>query len=97
MSDEHRQTPSERQHELLMTLATKTPRTGSETVELGQATVGDMKGHYHLKSAVFVRRDEEDWPQFLGRIEQSTADLDAALVRTNADTLTRQLQATLER
>lgn len=88
-----KQTPSERQHELLMTMAAKPPRAGSESVEVGQQTVGDLKGQHYLKAATFVRGESEDWPQFLGRIEQTTTALAERLTRINGEALRRQLEA----
>ena len=95
MTDEtpRRQTPTERQHEALMAVLTKQPKNASSTTEVGEAAVGDKKGQLYLKSHVTVRGDDEDWPQYIGRVEQELADLSAALSKHNADTIRRHLEA----
>ena len=103
MSDEqakpHRVTLSDqlaRQHELLMAAVTKTPPAGAETVTFKQAQVGDLKGQWVCDGLTVRRHDEEDWPQFVGRMQAQLEDVDAELIRRNASLIERQLRQTLD-
>jgi len=73
----------EKQHELLMAAVTKTPPRGSESVTLKQAQVGDLKGRWLCDELKAVRGEDEDWPQFLGRLDGMLADVDEKLMHRN--------------
>lgn len=85
------------QHELLMAAVTKTPPRGSESVTLKQAQVGDLKGRWLCDELRAIRGDEEDWPQYLGRITSMLADVDKLLMAHNAAEIQRQMQATVDK
>lgn len=84
-----------RQHELLMAAVTKAAPTGHESVTLKQAQVGDLKGQWVCDGLSARRGDEEDWPQFLGRLQTMLEDVDVELIRRNASLIERQLRQTL--
>ena len=90
-----RPTPTQAYRELAMAYATKQPRHGDEEIELGQAATGDLKGQLYVKSLKLVRGESEDWPQFLGRIEQTAEQVAETLTRHNADKLRRDLEASV--
>lgn len=84
MEPERRQTPSERTHEVVMALATKTPPRGKRwEVTLDQQKIGDLKGQW-LGSLTVAPEDNEDWPQFLGRLQTMMDDVQRELVRRNS-------------
>ena len=83
------------QHELLMAAVTKTPPRGSESVTVKQAQVGDLKGKWLCDSLNVIRADDEDWPQFLGRLDERLRDVDALLMEHNVNEIERQMEATL--
>ena len=85
------------QHELLMAAVTKTSPRGSESVSIKQASIGDLKGRWICDGLTAIRAEDEDWPQFLGRMEKSLADVDSMLMEHNASQLERELSATLEK
>jgi hypothetical protein len=85
------------QHELVMALATKSAPRGSQSVSFKLVTVGDLKGKYVCDGYNAIRDEGEDWPQFVGRVEQELRDVDAAVIRVNASAIERELAATLEK
>lgn len=89
-----RSTPSSREHELAMAIATKQARAASATTEAGMFGTGPLQGQLQLKSHLTVRDDGEDWPQYIGRYEQELRDIltrhdalnaEFGLIRTPAD------------
>ena len=88
MSDpERRQTPTERNHEVIMALVTKTPPRGKRwEVTLDQQKIGDLKGQW-LGSVTVAPEDNEDWPQFLGRLRTMLDDVQRELVRRNSSVI----------
>lgn len=72
------------QHELLMAALTKTPPRGKRwEVTLDQQKIGDLKGQW-LGSLSVSPEDDEDWPQFLGRLQTMMDDVQRELVRRNS-------------
>ena len=83
-AEERRQTPTERNHEVVMALATKTaPRGNRWKVTAEQQKIGDLKGQW-LGSIEVAPEDGEDWPQFLGRWSSMLDDVERDLARRNA-------------
>lgn len=80
-----RATPSSREHELAMAIATKQTRATSATTEVGTATTGALAGQVYLKSHVTVRDDGEDWPKYIGRYEAELRDLLSVNARLNVE------------
>lgn len=85
------------QHELLMAAVTKTAPRGSESVKLKQAQVGDLKGQWVCDDLTAIRTEDEDWPQFMGRVRAMLDDVDRELIRRNGTLIKRQLEETLNR
>jgi hypothetical protein len=77
-------------------LTKQSPRTNEEA-SIKQASIGDMKGRWICDGLRVIRGEDEDWPQYLGRIEKQAADVDSALIRLNAGAIERELAATLEK
>lgn len=72
------------QHELLMAAVTKTPMRGKRwEVTLDQQKIGDLKGQW-LGSVTVAPEEDEDWPQFLGRLQTMMDDVQRELVRRNS-------------
>lgn len=80
-----RATPSSREHELAMAIATKQTRGVGSTTEVGTATTGSLAGQVYLKSHVTVRDDSEDWPQYIGRYEEELRGLLAVNAKLNVE------------
>jgi hypothetical protein len=59
-----------RYYELLMAMATKPARTGTQTTEFGERTTGVTNGHLYFKSVQLVQRDDESDVAFVGRQEE---------------------------
>ena len=93
MNEERRQTPTERNHELLMAFATKTPPRGRRwEVTAEQQKIGDLKGQW-LGGLTVAPEDGEDWPQFLGRWQSMLDDVHRELIRRNSSLI--ELEETL--
>lgn len=80
-----RSTPSSREHELAMAMATKQTGGTSPVTESGVATTGPLAGQVVLKSHVTVRAETEDWPQYIGRYETELRDILDANARLTAE------------
>ena len=88
---ERRMTPSERQHEALMALATKMSPRAQQTFSAKRVTIGDMKGEIVMEGYTCPKADEEDFPQWLGRMQDELRQIDTMLLRLNASRIEREL------
>ena len=104
----HRQTPTERSHELLLAAMTRPQRSGQESVTFKQAQVGDLKGQWVCDGLTVYRNEDERVLDWIGRSHAMVEDIDGRLRLTNAshaaltagtpeprDQLEGQLRATL--
>ena len=81
-------------HEERMAQLTKPSREATPfQVEVGRATTGQLAGRHYVKSASFAPHNGEDWPQFIGRVESSLADIDRVLAEHDAGAIKRELEA----
>jgi hypothetical protein len=87
---ERRMTPSERQHEALMALATKMSPRAQQTFSAKRVTIGDMKGEIVMEGYTCPKADEEDFPQWLGRMQDELQQIDTMLIRMNRDRIDRE-------
>lgn len=93
MSDEQRKlTPTERLHDLALAAISKQPRTGSESLTVKQATVGDLKGRWVCDGLTIVRHPDEPLDDFNARWRAMLADVDVQLVQINSDTVRAKLE-----
>lgn len=83
------------QHEAVMAALHREAASASSTTEFGEAATGDRKGMLYVKSHVVVRGKDEDWPQYLGRMETELDQIATLVAAHNADKLRRDLEASV--
>lgn len=91
MTDERKLTPTERLHDLALAAITKPQRTGSESLTIKQATVGDLKGRWVCDGLTVVRHPDEQLDDFNARWRRMLADVDEELMHRNGDELRTKL------
>ena len=93
MTEERRQSPSERQHEALMALATKMNPRAAQTFSAKRVTIGDLKGSTIMDGYTCPKHDDETFAAWRERMEHELSELDAMLLRVDAGRIKRELEA----
>ncbi|HJR00962.1 MAG TPA: hypothetical protein VKA83_04990, partial [Methylomirabilota bacterium] len=83
-------------HEERMAQATKRV-SASETVSVKQGGTGTLAGKWYCDGLLIVKEDDEDWSQWLGRLDQLMAQVSGLVAARNLAVFEDQNRALDER
>jgi hypothetical protein len=99
MTEERKQTPTERLHDLAMAAITKPAGTvrGAESVEVAQVHMGPQAGRWYIKNLSTVAQDGETIMELWSRTLTAATKVREDVTRLNAEAVHAELEASTQR